>query len=225
MRIAILGTGMVGQSLAGGLTRTGHDVVIGTRDPAATMARRDPDAMGAPGFGVWQDNHGHIPLTTSAEAVEGAEVVINATNGVSSIAALDLVGADRLGDKVLLDVANALDFTTAPPSLATVDGPSLAETIQTRFPDARVVKSLNTMNADVMVQPALVGDGGHSVFLCGDDADAKATVRSLLEGLGWVDVIDLGDLTAAGTVEALLPIWLRLAGTFGSPKLQFQIVR
>ncbi|MEM8748420.1 MAG: NAD(P)-binding domain-containing protein [Actinomycetota bacterium] len=225
MRIAVLGTGMVGQSLAGGFARVGHDVVIGTRDPGATIARREPDAMGAPGFGVWYDDHSDIGVVRSAEAVDGADVVVNATNGVNSIDALDLVGSERLAGKVLLDVANALDFTTAPPSLAPVAAGSLAETIQERFPSARVVKSLNTMNANVMVEPGLVGDGGHTVFVCGDDEDAKATVRSLLTQLGWTDVLDLGDLSAAASVEALLPIWLRLMGTLGTPLIQFRIDR
>ena len=225
MRIAVLGTGMVGQRLAAGFARTGHEVVIGTRDPDATIARRANDAMGAPGFGVWYEQHGDIPVVRSRDAVDGADVVVNATNGVNSIDALELVGADLLDDKVVLDVANALDFTTAPPSLATVDGPSLAETIQARFPSARVVKSLNTMTANVMVEPDLVGDGRHTVFVCGDDDEAKATVETLLAQLGWVDVIDLGDLSAAASVEALLPIWLRLMGALGTPMLQFQIVR
>ncbi|MEM8924066.1 MAG: NAD(P)-binding domain-containing protein [Actinomycetota bacterium] len=225
MRIAVLGTGMVGQSLAAGFARTGHDVVIGTRDPEATIARRETDAMGAPGFGVWYEQHGELPVVPSATAVDGADVVVNATNGVNSIQALDVVGPELLADKVLLDVANALDFTTTPPGLATVDGPSLAETIQARFPSVRVVKSLNTMNANVMVEPSLVADGDHSVFVCGNDDAAKETVRTLLTQLGWNDVIDLGDLTAAATVEALLPIWLRLMGTLGTPLLQFRIVR
>lgn len=216
---------MVGQSLAGGFARIGHEVVIGTRDTEATKARREPDAMGAPGFGVWYEEHGDIPVARLSEAVDGADVVVNATNGVNSMDALQLVGAELLAGKVLLDVANALDFTTTPPSLATVDGPSLAETIQAQFPDALVVKSLNTMNANVMVEPGLVTDGGHTVFVCGNDEGAREVVSGLLGELGWADVIDLGDLTAAGTVEALLPIWLRLMGTLGTPLLQFRIER
>ncbi len=225
MKIAVLGTGMVGQSLAAGFARIGHDVVIGTRDPEATTARREPDAMGAPGFGVWHEDHRDIPVVRSADAVDGADVVVNATNGVNSVEALELVGAELLAGTVLLDVANPLDFATMPPGLADVGGPSLAETIQARFPDARVVKSLNTMNAHVMVDPSLVADGSHSVFVCGDDDSARETVRGLLTELGWTDVIDLGDLTAAGAVEALLPIWLRLMGALGTPHFQFQIAR
>ena len=225
MRIAVLGTGMVGQSLAGGFARAGHDVVIGTRDPETTKARREPDAMGAPGFGVWYETHGDISVMRSTDAVAGADVIVNATNGVNSIAALELVGEHALEGTVLLDVANALDFSTAPPSLVTQEQPSLAETIQARFPTARVVKALNTMNANVMVEPELVGDGNHTVFVCGNDPEARDTVRTLLEGLGWGDVLDLGDLGAASTVEALLPLWLRLMGTVGSPLLQFKVVR
>lgn len=225
MRIAVLGTGTVGQSLAGGFARIGHDVVIGTRDPEATMARREPDSMGAPGFAVWYEDHGDLPVVRSADAVDGADVVVNATNGVNSLEALDLVGADLLAGKVLLDVANALDFTTMPPKLAALDGPSLAETIQARFPDARVVKSLHTMNPNVMVEPGLVANGDHTVFVCGDDEGARGKVRDLLGELGWTDVIDLGDLTAAGTVEALVPLGFRLMGTLGTPLFQYRIAR
>lgn len=225
MRIAVLGTGMVGQRLAEGFARSGHEVVIGTRDPAATKARREPDAMGAPGFGVWFDAHGDLPVLRSAEAVAGADVVVNATNGVSSVAALELVGDEGLDGKVVLDVANALDFSTVPPSLVDLEEPSLAETIQSRFPTARVVKALNTMTADVMVEPGLVGDGNHTVFVCGNDEEARSIVGSLLGELGWDDVLDLGDLSAASTVEALLPLWLRLMGALGSPLLQFRVVR
>ncbi|MEM9517277.1 MAG: NAD(P)-binding domain-containing protein [Actinomycetota bacterium] len=224
MKVAVLGTGMVGQALASGFARSGHDVVVGTRDPSATTERRSPDAMGAPGFGVWYETHSDIPVLRSADAAVGADVVVNATNGVNSIAALELVGDETLDGTVVLDVANALDFSTTPPGLVPQPEPSLAETIQSRFPNARVVKSLNTMNANVMVDPGLVGDGDHTVFVCGDDPAARNTVCTLLSDLGWNDIVDLGDLSAASTVEALLPLWLRLMGVVGSPLLQFKIV-
>lgn len=119
---------------------------------------------------------------------------------MNSVEALDLVGAELLAGKVLLDVANALDFTTGSPKLAAVDGPSLAETIQARLPDARVVKSLNTMNANVMVEPGLVANGDHTVFVCGDDEGARGKVRGLVGELGSIDVIDFDPLTDGGGI-------------------------
>jgi 8-hydroxy-5-deazaflavin:NADPH oxidoreductase len=133
--------------------------------------------------------------------------------GGVSLAALDAVGADNLAGKVVLDIANALDFCAGfPPSLLVQDTDSLAEQIQAAFPQARVVKSLNTMTAALMVNPGLVSGGDHSVFVSGNDADAKKIVTGLLAGLGHGDVIDLGEISTARGAEMLMPIWLRLMG-------------
>lgn len=210
MKIAVLGTGMVGRTIAGRVHELGHDVVIGTRDPEATRARDDaPD----------------LPLATVPDAVADAEVVVNATNGTASIAMLSLAGADRLAGKVLLDIANPLDFSAGfPPTLLVKDTDSLGEQIQRAFPDARVVKSLNTLTADLMVRPDLLPEGT-SVFVSGDDASAKATVTALLEEFGHTDVIDLGDITTARGTEMMLPVWLRLMGALGTPMFNFKVVR
>jgi predicted dinucleotide-binding enzyme len=226
MKIAVLGTGSVGRTLAAKLADLGHDVVVGTRDPEATLARTDPDAMGNPPFAVWQADHPAARLASFADAATEGELVVNATGGAGSLDALSLAGEANLAGKVLLDVSNPLDFSRGfPPSLFVKDTDSLAEQIQRAFPAARVVKSLNTMTAAVMVDPGRVGGGDHTTFVSGDDAAAKQVVVGLLRDLGHTDVIDLGNLTTARAAEMLLPVWLRLMGALGTPFIQFKIVR
>jgi predicted dinucleotide-binding enzyme len=226
MKIAVLGTGTVGRTIAAKLAELGHKVVIGTRDPAATLARTEPDAMGNPPFPVWQAEHPAVRLAPFAEAAAQGELVVNATGGTGSLDALTRAGERNLAGKVLLDVSNPLDFSRGfPPSLFVSDTDSLAEQIQRAFPGVRVVKSLNTMNAAVMVDPGSVGGGDHSTFVSGDDAEAKQIVVELLGSMGHTDVIDLGDLSSARAAEMLLPVWLRLMRALGTPHLQFKIVR
>ncbi len=166
-----------------------------------------------------------IQPATFAAAAAGAEVVVNATNGASSIDVLALGGADNLAGKVLLDVANPLDFSAGlPPTLFVKDTDSLGEQIQRTFPEARVVKSLNTLNADLMVNPEKLPEGS-SVFVSGNDEGAKAAVTVLLKEYGHSDIIDLGDITTARGTEMLLPVWLRLYGALGTPEFNFKIVR
>ena len=212
MRIAMLGTGMVGRTLGGRLAELGHEVRLGTRDPVATRARED-----------WSDVPG-TTLATYADAVTDADLVVNGTNGMASLDVL--AAADGLAGKVLLDVANPLDFSQGfPPSLSVANTDSLAEQIQRAHPDARVVKSLNTMNASLMVHPESLANGDHTVFVCGDDADAKVTVTALLHELGHTDVLDLGGLDAARGTEMVLPLWVRLMQQLGTVHFQFKVVR
>jgi predicted dinucleotide-binding enzyme len=124
-----------------------------------------------------------------------------------------------------LDVANALDFSHGmPPSLLVANTDSLGEQIQRAFPDAKVVKALNTMTAAVMVNPDAVANGDHHVFICGNDADAKAQATELLDRFGWRNMIDLGDITAARATEMILPIWLRVMGALRTPMFNFKVV-
>ena len=226
MKIAVFGTGTVGPAVAGALAKLGHEVVIGTRDPQATLARTEAGPMGGVPFAQWHAEHGDIALTTFAEAAAGSEIVVNATNGTGSLDALTAAGADNLAGKVIVDIANPLDFSQGfPPSLNPVNTDSLGEQIQRAFPDARVVKTLNTMNAGVMADPASVAGGDHSVFVSGNDTDAKTVVAGLLADLGHRDIIDLGDITTARGTEMLLPIWLRLWGAFGNADFNFKIAR
>ena len=225
MKTAVLGTGIVGRTIAARLAELGHTVTIGTRDPEATLARAEPDAMGTPPFAAWAAQNAGIAVANFADAAAGAELIVNATNGGASLDVLALAGAGNLDGKVILDIANPLDFSNGmPPTLFVKDTDSLGEQIQRTFPAARVVKSLNTLNADLMAYPEQLADPG-TVFVSGNDADAKNTVAGLLKDFGHQDVIDLGDITTARGTEMLLPIWLRLWGALGSPAFNFKIVR
>jgi predicted dinucleotide-binding enzyme len=225
VKIAVLGTGMVGRAIAARLDELGHTVTIGTRNTDATSSRTEPDGMGNAPYSTWAAEHPGVGLATFADAAADAEVVVNATSGAASLEVLDLAGAANLAGKVLLDIANPLDFSAGmPPTLFVKDTDSLGEQIQRAFPDTRVVKALNTLNADLMVHPDTLSEGS-SVFVSGDDADAKATVTLLLKEFGHTDVIDLGDITTARGTEMLLPVWLRLWGALGTPAFNFKIVR
>jgi predicted dinucleotide-binding enzyme len=211
MKLAILGTGAVGRALAGAFLDRGHEVVLGTRDPATTRARDG-----------WP---GRLALATYADAAAGADVVVNATSGAGALPALDAAGPGLIG-KVVVDVANPLDFSGGfPPTLSVKDTDSLAEQIQRAHPTARVVKALNTTANEVMVDPGRIGDGDTSVFVAGDDADARAVVRGLLEDLGWRDVIEFDSLVAARGLEMWLPLWIQLMGRFGRADFNLKIVR
>lgn len=224
MKIAVLGTGMVGQAIAQRLAGLGHDVVIGTRDPQATLARADGEA-GAASFRDFAAAHPELGLRTFTEAAQHGELVVNATGGAAALPALRAAGADALDGKVLIDISNPLDFSQGfPPTLFVKDTDSLAEQLQREFPGVRVVKSLNTLTAELMVHPDRLGEAS-TVFVSGDDAEAKATVTDLLHSFGHTDVIDLGDLSSARGTEMLLPVWLRLMGALGTGKFNFKIVR
>jgi predicted dinucleotide-binding enzyme len=225
MDIAVLGTGMVGRALAGRLHSLGHTVVIGTRDPETTLARTEPDAMGAAPFASWRSEHPGIGLATFADAARGADLVVNASSGEATLEVLARAGAENLAGKTLLDIANPLDFSQGfPPTLFVKDTDSLAETVQRTYPEARVVKSLNTLNASLMVDPKSLGQSS-TVFVSGDDAAAKALVTELLRSFGHDDVIDLGALETARGTEMMLPIWLRLMGALGTAEFNVAIVR
>jgi 8-hydroxy-5-deazaflavin:NADPH oxidoreductase len=224
MNIAVLGTGMVGRVIAARLAELGHHVTIGTRDPETTRARTEPDGMGNPPYSEWESGHADIGLGTFADAAASAEIVFNATSGAVSLQVLGLAGEANLDGKILVDIANPLDYSSMPPTLLVVNTDSLGEQIQRTFPGVRVVKALNTLNANLMVHPDLLPEAT-SVFVCGDDADAKATVTGLLASFGHTDVIDLGDITNARGPEMLLPIWVRIWGALGTPMFNFKIVR
>jgi predicted dinucleotide-binding enzyme len=227
VKISVMGTGMVGRTLAARLAEVGHEVVVGTRDPAALLARSEPDGMGNPPYAQWQEEHPEVGLVPATEAGASAELLVNATAGTASVAALTGAGlADRPG-LVVLDVANALVFGDGrTPTLAVANTDSLGEQIQRAFPRARVVKALNTMNCGVMARPDRV-PGDHVVFVAGADADAKQVVIGVLADLGWPrsQVVDLGGITAARSTEMFMPLWLSLMGTLGTSDFNIQINR
>ena len=227
MDVAVLGTGIVGRTLAAAIARLGHDVAIGTRDVDETLARSERDAMGNPPYAEWQEANPGVRLVPFPEAGTHGELVVNATAGGASLAALEAVGAERLSGKVIVDVANPLDFSQGrPPILSVANTDSLGEQIQRGFPEARVVKTLNTMNAFVMVEPDRV-PGQHAVFLAGDDAAAKQTVRGVLQGFGWSEasIVDLGGIRSARATEMYLPLWLSLLGALGMSDFNIGLLR
>ena len=213
----MLGTGIVGRTLAAALAGRGHDLVVGTRDVDVTATRPDVAA--------WQAAHPGVRLVPLGETAAHGEVVVNATSGEGTLTAVGAAG--DVAGKVVADVSNALDFSAGfPPTLSVANTDSIGEQLQRAFPDARVVKTLNTMNASVMADPSLV-PGEHHVFVAGDDADAKAVVTGLLTDLGWpaTSVLDLGGIRAARSTEMYLPLWLSLMGAVGSPAFNTRVVR
>ncbi|HEY7717889.1 MAG TPA: NAD(P)-binding domain-containing protein [Pedococcus sp.] len=225
MRIAVLGTGVVGKHLAAAFERRGHDVRVGTRDPEETMARAGGRGPEDPPFASWSADHPGVGLEPFARAAAHGEVVVNAVDGAVSLAVLDLAGAHNLAGKVLVDISNPLDFSSGfPPTLFVKDTDSLGEQIQRAHPQAKVVKTLNTLTAHLMVNPQVLEEET-TVFLSGDDAGAKATVAALLESLGHTDVIDLGDITTARGTEMMTPVWLRLMRALGTSHFNYRIVR
>jgi 8-hydroxy-5-deazaflavin:NADPH oxidoreductase len=226
VRFGILGTGVVGKTIAARLDGMGHEVMVGTRNPEETKSRAEPDAYGNPPFSAWQEEHPEVKLATFSEAAAHGEMVVNATSGVVSLEALELAGEDNLNGKVLVDISNPLDFSQGmPPILSVSNTDSLGEQIQRRLSEARVVKTLHTMNAYLMVDPAQLAGADHTVFVCGDDAEAKQAVTEVLRSFGWTDIVDLGDITAARGTEMLMPIWLRLFGALHKPIFNYKIVR
>jgi predicted dinucleotide-binding enzyme len=226
MKIGILGTGMVGQTIAEKVLQLGHEVMIGTRNKENTLAKKEKDNFGRPPFSEWINKNSEIQLGTYSETASFGEFLVNATNGVGSIDALRSAGEENLADKILLDISNPLDFSKGmPPSLTICNTDSLGEQIQRTFPKLKVVKSLNTTNAYVMVNPGLLPEATN-IFLNGNDLNAKKEVKKLLTSFEWneKDIIDMGDISTARGTEQLLPIWVRLWATLQTPYFNFKIV-
>jgi predicted dinucleotide-binding enzyme len=214
MKIGVLGTGMAGATIATKLIALGNEVMLGSRNAGSEKAVKWAQANGA-----------NASQGAYAQAARFGEVLFNCTQGTASIEALQSAGADNLKGKILIDVANPLDFSHGtPPTLSICNTDSLGEQIQRKFPEAKVVKTLNTVNCEVMVNPALV-PGDHDIFVCGNDAGAKARVAELLkQWFGWRSVIDLGDISAARATEQMMPIWLRLYGALGVLHFNVRVV-
>src|SRR6476620_629930 len=159
MKIAVLGTGTVGRTFAEKLISLNHEVMIGTRNVAEKLASTETDFYGNPPFGEWHKQNEKVKLGTFSEAAAFGEIVLNTTQGASSINALNLAQAKNLNGKVLMDMANPLDFSKGmPPSLLPElsNTNSLAEEIQKTFPEVKVVKALNTMWCGLMVNPNMI---------------------------------------------------------------------
>jgi predicted dinucleotide-binding enzyme len=198
MRIGVLGSGQVGGGIARKLASLGHDVMMGSRS-ASQKAQEFP----------------RLKLGTAPEAAAHGEWVVNALPGETS---LHVLGQCEIDGKILIDIANyetAVDRPIATP---------LGEAIQEAHPRVRVVKTLNSVSAHLMVDPGNLQQR-HSVFIASNDAAAKREVTRLLESFGWQDIIDLGDLGACRAMEQLIPLWMRLDQRFEGPQFNLAVVR
>jgi 8-hydroxy-5-deazaflavin:NADPH oxidoreductase len=216
VRIGVLGTGIVGRTLGGKLVELGHEVRMGSRQAGNESAVKWARSAGA-----------SASEGTFADAAAFGELLINATGGGVSLDALRMAGAENLAGKVLIDVSNALDFGGGgPPVVGVSVDDSLGERIQAAFPEVRVVKALNTMNASLMVAPQSL-DESSNVFVCGDDASAKAQVIELLETFGWLsgDITDLGGISAARGPELYVALWVRMMGALNTPQFNIRVVQ
>jgi predicted dinucleotide-binding enzyme len=218
MKIAVLGTGSVGDTIASALIANGHEVKMGSRTANNEKA----------GAFVAKHSNEKASNGTFSEAALFGEIIFNCTSGVGSLEALRLAGSSNLKNKIVIDIANPLDFSKGmPPSLSVCNTNSLAEEIQKEFPDAKVVKTLNTMWCGLMVNPAMINGGDHNVFICGNDADAKKSVIDIvLKPFGWIEknIIDLGDLTKARGTEMYLPLWLSIYGATKNGAFNIKLV-
>jgi predicted dinucleotide-binding enzyme len=214
MKIAVVGTGVAGYEIGSKLVALGHDVMMGSRSATHEKAVE------------WVKRTGSkASQGTFADAAAFGEIAFNCTNGEGAVAAVQ-AGAASLKGKIVIDITNPLDFSRGfPPALTFRGEDSLGEQIQRAVPDAKVVKSLNTVNCKVMVNPALV-KGDHDVFVGGNDAGAKAEVtRILRDWFGWKSVVDLGDITTSRGVEGYLLLWVRLFGPMGGPNFNIKVMR
>jgi len=228
MKIGILGTGMVGRTLSEHLGSLGEDVMIGTRDVESTLAQTEAPRPWMQAFPEWHRANPAVRVGTFADTAVHGEVVINATAGAVSLDVLREAGEENLAGKILLELSNPLDASSGmPPSLTVANTDSIAEQIQRAFPATKVVKTLNTVNASVMVDPGALNHGDHDIFMSGDDPDSKAEVARLLgEWFGWAPehVIDLGDITTARGPEMYLALWLRLMSSRGTATFNVKVV-
>lgn len=214
MKIGILGTGMVGETFGTKLVSLGHEVKIGGRQP--TNAKGE----------AWAKKAGdRASYGTFVEAATFGELVFNCTKGEGAVEAVRAAKAGLAG-KILVDVTNALDFSNGfPPTLFISGADSLGERIQREVPEAKVVKSFNTVNYEVMVDASRAG-GDSDLFVSGNDAEAKATVsRFAREQFGWKSVVDLGDITTARGTEAYVLFWVRVWGALGTGDFNIKIVK
>ncbi|MDB5223703.1 MAG: hypothetical protein JWN83_2370 [Chitinophagaceae bacterium] len=218
MKIGILGTGIVGNTLGTALIAKGHEVKMGSRDAINEKAAEFTKANGK-----------NASQGTFEDTAQFGDIIFNCTKGEHSMEAIKLAGEQNLTGKILVDVANPLDFSKGmPPTLSLVNDTSLGETIQAAFPETKVVKTLNTLNCTLMVDANKLANGDHNIFICGNDESAKQKVKELLhDNFNWKaeNIIDLGDITNSRGTEQLLPIWIRLWGALGTADFNFKIVR
>ncbi|MBG0860779.1 MAG: NAD(P)-binding domain-containing protein [Bacteroidales bacterium] len=217
MKIAVFGTGTVGDTIGSKLIELGHTVMMGSRTAGNEKAKQFVDKHNGKGL-----------AGTFADAAVFGEVIFNCTAGIGSLNALKIAGDKNINGKVIVDIANPLDFSKGmPPILTVANTSSLGEEIQKTFPHTRVVKALNTMWCKLMVDPAMINGGDHSTFICGNETAAKQEVREFLKSFGWKEsnIFDLGDITSARGLEMYLPLWIRVWGATNNGAFNIKIVR
>jgi 8-hydroxy-5-deazaflavin:NADPH oxidoreductase len=223
MKVGLIGSGVVAQTLGAKLVELGHDVVLGTRDPKKLDEKKNMAGT----LNEWLANvKNKAKVGTFKEAAVHGEILINATHGQNSIDALKLAEADKVGGKILMDTGNELDFSKGmPPGTLAAQDHCLAENIQKAFPNLKVVKAFNMMAAPLMVNPKMLKGGDHTFLICGNDATAKTQVTEILKSFGWADILDLGDIGAARGCEMYLGLWIRLWGSLQNPMLNIKVQR
>jgi hypothetical protein len=204
-RVGVIGSGQVGRVLAAGFAARGHEVTIGTREPA------ENDDLQA-----WAAQHDRVAVGSLAAAAEAGEIVVLAVRGAAAEQALATAGPQHLAGKVVIDATNPLDFSGGRPAMTVGHTDSGGEIVQRAVPDARVVKAFNTVGNGLMVDPQ--GAGGlrerPTMFIAGNDADAKATVADALADFGW-DALDVGGIEQSRQLESLCLLWVAVAGARG----------
>ena len=214
MQIGVLGSGITGQTIGSKLVQLGHEVMLGSRDEA------NPPAV------AWSKEEGgqRAMYGTFRNAASFGEIIFNCTLGSASLEALEQAGAENLKGKILIDTSNPLDRATDMWTLTVCNDDSLGEQIQRAYPDAKVVKTLNTVNANVMVDPAKLLERTH-LFVSGDDIEAKAmVVRILRDWFGWNEIIDLGGIETSRGVEMYVLLWHNLRNAISSQRFNIKVV-
>jgi 8-hydroxy-5-deazaflavin:NADPH oxidoreductase len=213
MKMGVLGSGSVGQAISAKLIELGHDVMIGTRTAGKLSG--------------WQkSNGGKGRIGSFSETAAHGEILFNATRGSASLDALKMAGAANLEGKILVDISNPLGFSKGmPPSLTICNTDSLGEQIQRAFPAVKVVKTLNTVTATIMVNPRQVAGGDHHAFVSGNDTQAKGQVTEILKSFGWIHILDLGDITTARGVEMYQLLWYHLLDASGTGIFNIKVMK
>lgn len=214
-KIGIFGTGVVGRTIGTKMAELGYEVMMGSRTANNPKARD------------WGMNYDKSSNGTFEDVAKWADIIFNCTKGEITLDVFRLAGVENLNGKVIIDISNSLDSsrgTPVPLIEKYANTNSLGEEIQRLVPDAKIVKSLNMVNCEVMINAQRCG-GEATMFMSGNDAEAKEKVRSILQQFGWVDIIDLGDIVGARGMEMILPLWLRTSGTTKDYHFAFKIVR
>lgn len=214
-KVGIIGSGDVGKQLAKGFAKHGFDVVIGSREPAKLES--------------WskevKDVKGKLAVGDFSRAASHGDIVIVATAGTGTESALEIAGPKNFRGKLVIDATNPLDFSKGmPPSLFVGTTDSLGERVQRKLPDAKVVKCFNTVGNIRMIDPKFK-EGTPPLMICGNDAAAKKRVDAILKELGWPGAFDVGGIDASRSLEALVPLWVRIAAATNSYEHAFKVVR